>query len=153
MFSWMSVSKAFFLLCLGRAVLRDSGISLVSSHISFVRSMNYSRLSLSPLSRITAYLEVKIWSLPKHENLITSNKILWKRGEIAPKEGAISSLFHNIFNISLTSKVQLHIALLNAVVRFMFFLKSANLICRSTDNSKYFRESLGTWDNENRLYI
>ena len=23
-------------------------------------------------------------------------KILWKRGEIAPKEGAISSLFHNI---------------------------------------------------------
>ena len=46
----------------------------------------YSWLSLSrpPLSRIIAYPEVKIWSLPKHENLTTGNKILWKR-EIAPK--------------------------------------------------------------------
>ena len=34
-----------------------------------------------------------------------------------------------------------------------FFLKSANLICRSTDISKYFRESLGVRDNESRLYI
>ena len=48
----------------------------------------YSRLSLSRLrlSRITAHLEVKIWSLFKHENLITINKILWKRREIAPQE-------------------------------------------------------------------
>ena len=77
--------------------------------------VNYSWLSLSRprLSRITAYLEVKIWSLLKNENLITGNKILWKRGEIAP-------LFHNIFNICLTSRVQLHIHLLNAVVRFIF---------------------------------
>ena len=33
------------------------------------------------------------------------------------------------------------------------FLKSANLICRSTDISKFFRESLGIRDNESRLYI
>ena len=33
-----------------------------------------------------------------------------------------------------------------------FFLKSANLICRSTDISKYFRESFGIRDNESRLY-
>ena len=33
-----------------------------------------------------------------------------------------------------------------------FFLNSANLICRGTDNSNYFRESLGLWNNENRLY-
>ena len=81
----------------------------------------YSWLSLSRprLSRITAYLEVKIWSLPKHENLTTGKKILWKRGEIAPK-GAISPLFHNIFNISITSRVQLHIYLLNVVVRIIF---------------------------------
>ena len=48
-----------------------------------------------------AYLKVKIWSLPEHENLTTGKKILWKRGEIAP-------LFHNIFNIhvSLVSRVQ-----------------------------------------------
>ena len=31
-----------------------------------------------------AYLEVKIWSLFKHVTLTTGNKILWKRGEIAP---------------------------------------------------------------------
>ena len=57
---------------------------------------------------------MKIWSLPKHENLSTDKKILWKR------EGAISPLFHNIFNISLTSRVQLHIYLLNVVNRIIF---------------------------------
>ena len=42
------------------------------------------------LSRITAYLEVKIWSLFKHENLTTCNKILLiLRSNF--------SLFHNIF--------------------------------------------------------
>ena len=78
-------------------------------------SRNYSWLSLSRprLSRITAYLEVKIWSLPKHENLTTGKKILWKRGEIAP-------LFHNIFNISLTSSPITHIYLLNVAVRIIF---------------------------------
>ena len=83
--------------------------------------IKYSWLSLSRprLSRITAYLEVKIWSLLKHENLITGNKILWKRGEISPKEQFL--LFSTIFfNISLTSGVRLHIYLLNVVVRFNF---------------------------------
>ena len=48
----------------------------------------YSRLSLSRLrlSRITAYLEEKTWSLFKHRNLTSGNKILWIRGEIAPEE-------------------------------------------------------------------
>ena len=55
------------------------------------------------LSRITAYLEVKIWSRLKYENLTTGDKILWKRGKIAPP------LFQNIFNVSLTSGVKLHI--------------------------------------------
>ena len=73
--------------------------------------------------------------------------MLWKREEIAP------SLFHTIFNISLTSSVKLHIHLLNVAVRFIFSLNSANLICRGTDISKYFRESLGIRDNESRLYI
>ena len=72
---------------------------------------------------------MKIWSLPKHENLTTGKKILWKRGEIAPKEqfkrrncsqGAISPLFHNIFNISPTLRVQLHIYLLNVVNWIIF---------------------------------
>ena len=33
-------------------------------------------LSRLRLSRITAYLEVKIWTLFKHENLTTENKVL-----------------------------------------------------------------------------
>ena len=71
---------------------------------------SYSWLSLSwpPLSQITVYLKAKIWSLPKHENLTTD------------KKRAISPLFHNIFNISLTSRVQLHIYLLNVVFRIIF---------------------------------
>ena len=35
----------------------------------------------------------------------------------------------------------------------LFFLSLANLICRGTDISKYFRESLGIRDNESRLYL
>ena len=34
----------------------------------------------------------------------------------------------------------------------LFFLNSANLICRGTDISKYFRESVGIRDNEGRMY-
>ena len=63
--------------------------------------LKYSRLSLSRLrlSRITAYLEVKIGSQFLHENLTTGNKLLWKRGEIAPKEQFL--LFSTIFSIYL----------------------------------------------------
>ena len=61
------------------------------------------------------------------------------------------SLLHNIFNISLNLGVKLHIHLLNVVVRFIVFLNSANRICRGTDISNYFRQSLGLRDNENRL--
>ena len=72
----------------------------------------YIRLSLSRLrlSRIPAYFEMKIWSLFKYESLTT--KYCGK--------GAISPLFHNIFNISLTSGVKLHIQLWNVIVRFIF---------------------------------
>ena len=68
--------------------------------------------------------------------------------------GAISPLFHNIFNISLTSGVRLHTHLLNVAVRFFFFyLNSENLICRGMDISKYFIESLEVRDNDSRLYV
>ena len=39
------------------------------------------------------------------------------------------------------------------VVRFIVFLTCATLICRSTDISKVFRESLGIRDNESRLQL
>ena len=79
---------------------------------------------------------------------------MWKRGEIAPKE--ISPLFHIIhviLYIFLTSGVKLHIHLLNVVVQFIVFLTLSTLICRGTDISKCFSESLGIRDNESRLYM
>ena len=53
---------------------RDLPVSSGSS--LFLIFFMYSWLSLSRtrLSRITAYLEVKIWSLPKHENPTTGKK-------------------------------------------------------------------------------
>ena len=98
----------------------------------------YNRLSLSQLclSRMSAYLKVKIWPLFKHrKNLTIGNKLLWKRGAISP-------LFHSIFNISLTSGVKLNIHLWNVVVRVILpqFYKS--------DTLRY-----GLRDNESRLYI
>ena len=64
---------------------------------------------------------------------------MWKRGEIAP--------------IFLTSGVKLHIHLLNVVVQFIILLTLSTLICRGTDISKCFSESLGIRDNESRLYL
>ena len=55
--------------------------------------------------------------------------------------------------MSLTSGVKFLVHLLNVVVRFIVFLTSATLICRGTDISKCFRESLGIRDNESRLYM
>ena len=123
-------------------------------HIIIIIIIIYSRTSLSQtrLFRITAYLEVKIWSLFKHETMITGNKIMWKRGEVAPKEQFL--LFSTLFYIYifLTLGVKLHIHLLNVVAQFIVFLTLSTLICRGTDISKCFSESLGIRDNESRLY-
>ena len=64
----------------------------------------------------------------RSENLICpwlNMKILQQVKYIVEKRrncssGAISPLFHNIFDISLNSRVQLHINLLNVVVRIIF---------------------------------
>ena len=101
----------------------------------------YSRLSLSRLClfRTTAYLEVKTWPMFKHESLTTGNKILSKRGEIAPKEQFL--LFATIFSIYLKLQESNYIficeMLLSRVI--LSFLNSANLICRATGISNYFR--------------
>ena len=46
--------------------------------------LNYSWLSLSRprLYRITAYLEVNVWSLPKHENLTTGKNVCGKEEKL-----------------------------------------------------------------------
>ena len=55
----------------------------------------YSCLSLSRtrLSRITAYLEVKIWSLPKDENLTTGKKYCGKAISLFPQYFQFISYF------------------------------------------------------------
>ena len=97
------------------------------------KHLYYSRFSLSRLrlSRVTVDLEVKNWCLFKHENLTTGNKILWEREEIASKR-ATSPLFH-MFSISLASN---YIFICVMKLFDLFFLNSANLICRCTDISK-----------------
>ena len=126
-------------------VLLLSVIVAVPGHLLYY----YSWLSLSRprLSRITAYLEEKIWSLSKHENLTTGKNILWKRGEIAPKD-----LFHNIFNISLTLRAQLHVYLLNVIVRIIFSSILQIWYAEVRIPRSISRESLGIRDNESRLY-
>ena len=78
---------------------------------------------------------------------------MWKRGEIAPKRSNFSSFPHYYIYIFLTSGVKLHIHLLNVIVQFIVFLTLSILICRGTDISKYFSESLVIRDNESRLYF
>ena len=99
--------------------------------------LRYSWLSLSRprLCRITAYLEVKILFLLKHENLTKGKKYC---GNIVEKEKLLQfSSFPQYFQYTCISnlRVQLHIYLLNVVVQIIFFLSSANLICRGTDIS------------------
>ena len=71
----------------------------VSNALFHIFIFKYSRLSLSrlQLSRITAYLEEKIWFFFKHRNLTSGNKILWIRGEIAPQEQFLP--FSTIFSV------------------------------------------------------
>ena len=112
-------------------------------------NMNYSRLSLSRLRlfRITGYLEEKIWSLFKHGNITSANKILWIRGEIAPQEQFLP--FPTIFSIYISNSRNL---ITYSFVKFdcaiCIFLNPENLLCRSTDISKCFRGSFELRDNE-----
>ena len=108
-------------------------------------------LSRTRLSRIAAYLEVKILSLPKHENLTTSKKYCGKEEKLLIRSNFSSfpQYFRYISNVKS--------AITYKFVKFgcsnYFFLNSENVICRGTDISKCFRESLAIRDNESRLYI
>ena len=93
----------------------------------------YSWLLLSQprLSRITAYLELKILSLLKLENLTTGVK------NIVEKRSNFSSFPQYIQYISsFKSPIT---CIFKCGCSNCFFLNSANLICRGTDISKYFR--------------
>ena len=66
--------------------------------------------------------------------------------------GAISPLFHIIFQYIFNLGVKLHIYSVKVGFSINCFPQFRNLICRSTDISKCFKESLGVRDNESRLY-
>ena len=51
-------------------------------YCSFKCKYSWLSLSRTRLSRITAYLEVKIWSLPKHENRTTGKKYCGKEEKL-----------------------------------------------------------------------
>ena len=93
----------------------------------------------------TSILEEKIWSLFKHRNLTSGNKILWLRKEVAPQEQFLP--FPTLFSIHISNKRSL---ITYSFVKFgcavCIFLNSENLICRSTDISKCFRGSLQLHD-------
>ena len=128
-------------------------------------SIKYSWLSLSRtrLSLITAYLKVKIMSLPKHENL-TSKTYCGKEEKLLLRSNfaCFPQYFRYISNFKspITLLYPRHTKYVG-VYSFLFvkcgclnyfFLNPENLICRGTDISKCFRESLGIRDNESRLY-
>ena len=62
------------------------------------------------------------------------------------------SCFPQYFQYIFNFKSPITYVFVNCGCANYFFRNSANLICRGTDISKYFRESLGIRDNESRLY-
>ena len=125
----------------------DGKIALIAD----VWMSSWHSLFRTRLSRITAYLGVENWSMPKHENLTTGKK------NYCGKEEKLL-LRSNFFSFPQYFQ---HISNFKSPITYPFdkcgcsiyvFLNSANLICRSTDISKYFREYLGILNNESRLY-
>ena len=107
----------------------DSGSYWTPSLLQSTRVILTLLISNDPLTRSENLVLVLTW------NLTTSNTILWKRGEVAPKEQFL--LFSQYFQY-----VKLHIHSWNVVVRFIF-PSSANLICRGTDISNISESPFG----------
>ena len=63
------------------------------------------------------------------------------------------SSFPQNFQYISNFRSQITYSFVKCAVRFIVFRISANLICRGTDISKCFSESLGIRDNESRLYF
>ena len=102
-------------------------------------------LSRPRLSRITAYLEVEIWSLPKLENLTNGKNYCGKEEKLLLRSNFSS--FPQYFQYISDFKSPITHIFIKCGFSNYFSLNSANLICRGTD----FRESLEIRDNESRL--
>ena len=106
-------------------------------------------LSRPRFSRIIADIEVKIWSLPKHENLTKGKKYCGKEEKLLLSN---FSSFPQYFQYSYLKSPITYIFVKCGCSNY-FFLNFAYLICRGTDISKNLIESLGFRDNESRLYF
>ena len=99
-----------------------------------------------------AYLEkplfsVKILSLPKHENQV--KKYCGKEEKLILR--SIFSSFPQYVRYISNVKSPITYIFVKCGCSNYFILNSENLICRGTDISKCFGESLGIRDNESRL--
>ena len=75
---------------------------------------------------------------------------MWKRGEIAPKEQFL--LFLTLFYIYISNfRSQITYPFVKYSCSIYCFLILSTLICRGTDISKCFSETLEIRDNESRL--
>ena len=83
-------------------------------------------------------------------SMTTGNKIMWKRGEITPKEQFL--LFSTLLYIyNFRSQITYSFVKCGCSI-YCIILTLSTLICRGMDISKCFSESLGIRDNESRLY-
>ena len=151
--SWVLSSWSTLFAQIPVFVYRDKKVKIVLNKIiKHIHCSWHSLIFWLQLSRIPAYLEVKIWSLLKHEILTTSDKILLKRGERAMEQFL---LFPQCVQYISNIRSQITYSFVKCGWLIYVFPNSANLICHGTDISKYFRVSL--WlranANESRLYL
>ena len=90
----------------------------VCERVCEVKKYSWLSLSRPRLSRITAYLEVKIWSLPIHENLITDGKYCRKEEKLLLRSNFSS--FPQYFQYISNFRSPLPISLLNVVNQIIF---------------------------------
>ena len=115
--------------CLLQILLGALRVKSLECHIQY---NDYLKLEyLIHTSWITAYLEVEIWSLPKHENLTTGKKYCGKEEKLLLRSN-FSSFPQYFQYISNFKSPITHIFVKCGCLNY-FFLNSANLICRGTD--------------------
>ena len=133
-------------------------IFCICSKALFYAWQNPSNVSMNTVE--PRYLKLAYFELPlisKWKSGPYFNMKIWQqvKNNVEKRRKEQFLLFSTLFYIYifLTSGVKLHIHLLNVIVQFIVFLTLSTLICRGTNISKYFSESLGIRDNEGRLYI
>ena len=125
----------------------DSSVIFIFDYHLMLWKYSWLSLSRPHLSRITAYLKVKIWSLPKHVNLTTGKKYCGKEEKLLLRSNFSSFPQYFQYTCIFNCKSPITYIFVKCGCSIYFFINYANLICQGTDISKYFIESLGIRDN------